>query len=96
MLGLATLGIVGYDYRQLTTLIPLASLEGAGEVMHVGGAIAFRTVVRIVEVQLVRHCPSRSCSFHGQRVERPTRILQIGCLISASLSRACCPSLRCG
>src|SRR4029077_12490363 len=32
---------------------PAVVVEGAGEVVHVGGAIAFRTVVSVVEVQLM-------------------------------------------
>src|SRR4029077_9635825 len=36
---------------------PAIVVEGAGEVVHVGGAIAFRTVVGVVEVQLVLVAP---------------------------------------
>ena len=36
---------------------PAVVVEGAGEVVHVGGAIAFRTVVGVVEVQLVLIAP---------------------------------------
>ena len=36
---------------------PAIVVEGAGEVVHVGGAVAFRAVVRVVEVQLVLVAP---------------------------------------
>src|SRR5262249_14823757 len=36
---------------------PAVIVEGAGEVVHVGGTVAFGTVVRVVEVQLVLVAP---------------------------------------
>src|SRR5262249_56914295 len=36
---------------------PAVVVEGAGEVVHVGGTIAFRTVMRVVEVQLMLVAP---------------------------------------
>ena len=45
---------------------PAVVVEGAGEVMHVGGAIAFRAVVGVVEVQLVLVAPEAAVLGRGR------------------------------